>query len=90
VQELISPDINTVIWLYSPLIDLSHVFQFIHAVHTRKDPFDGGSASFKSATYTQEKTNTQTPTPSLGFGSIMINRISTYVFYCALKNIAFE
>jgi hypothetical protein len=42
------------LWLYSPCAPWC-LFQFLNPIHSRQDSLDGGLASRKAATYTQNK-----------------------------------
>jgi hypothetical protein len=59
------------LWPYSPFVGPQPLFQLLNPIHSRYDSLDGGSASFKVSTYTQNNTSTEwthtTSMPWAGF-----------------------
>jgi hypothetical protein len=47
------------LWLYGPLVVHWPLLQIVNSIHSRWDSSDGGSVRHKTATYTQNNTNTE-------------------------------
>jgi hypothetical protein len=62
-NRVCKPDFKEELFYYvmavRPFVGSWQLFQFLDRIHSRQDPFDGGSVSYKAATYTQNNINTE-------------------------------